>query len=78
MQLVALHPGTDPAVEVGPVISPAAKARVEALVQSGVDEGARLLLDGRGVVPPPGYEAGNFVGPTVMVGPLYKLNPVDR
>jgi len=59
-------PGTDPTVEVGPVISPAAKARIEALIQSGVDQGTRVLLDGRGVLPPPGYETGNFVGPTVL------------
>ena len=40
---------------------------MESLVQSGVDEGASLLLDGRGVKPP-GYEQGNFVGPTVLDG----------
>jgi malonate-semialdehyde dehydrogenase (acetylating)/methylmalonate-semialdehyde dehydrogenase len=61
-------PGTDPATEVGPVISPSARARVESLIQSGVDQGARLLLDGRGVSSslPPEYRAGNFVGPTVL------------
>lgn len=53
--------GTD----VGPVISPAAKKRVEDLIQSAVDEGATLLLDGRGVKVP-GYEKGNFVGPTII------------
>ena len=60
-------PGIDPEVDVGPVISPAAKVRVETLIQSALDQGARMLLDGRGAAPP-GYEKGNFVGPTVVDG----------
>lgn len=51
--------------DLGPLISPAAKERVERLIQSGVDEGASLLLDGRGIVVE-GYEKGNFVGPTIF------------
>ncbi len=39
--------------------------RCEMLIQQGVDEGAELLLDGRGVVVE-GYENGNFVGPTIL------------
>jgi malonate-semialdehyde dehydrogenase (acetylating)/methylmalonate-semialdehyde dehydrogenase len=38
---------------------------VEGLIASGVREGAKLLLDGRGVKVP-GFEKGNFVGPTVL------------
>lgn len=49
----------------GPLISPEAKARVESLIQSGVDEGAKVLLDGRNVNVK-GYENGNFVGPTIL------------
>ena len=49
----------------GPLISPQAKQRVLDLIQSGVDEGADLILDGRNVKVP-GYENGNFVGPTVL------------
>ncbi|KAG7267820.1 hypothetical protein CRUP_003634 [Coryphaenoides rupestris] len=48
-----------PGADVGPLISPEAKAR------SGVDEGAALLLDGRNVQVK-GYENGNFVGPTII------------
>ncbi len=50
---------------VGPLISAAAKRRVEGLIQTGVDEGAELALDGRGVRVP-GCEKGHFVGPTVL------------
>ena len=59
--------GCEPGTEVGPVISPAAKARIESLIASGVHAGAHLLLDGRGVKPT-GYEKGNFVGPTLLAG----------
>lgn len=57
--------GTDRQADLGPLISPAAKKRVEGLIQKGVDEGAELMLDGRGVTVP-GYEKGNFVGPTIF------------
>lgn len=57
--------GDQPGSDVGPLISPEAKARVEHLIQSGVDEGAKLLLDGR-KVHVKGYENGNFVGPTIL------------
>ncbi|CEQ42979.1 SPOSA6832_04851 [Sporobolomyces salmonicolor] len=57
--------GFDPETEVGPLITPAAKARVESLIQSCADQGGKILLDGRGVQVP-GYPNGNFVGPTVL------------
>ena len=51
--------------DLGPVISKAAKARVERLIQAGADEGAQVLLDGRGIKVE-GFENGNFVGPTIL------------
>ncbi|KAL5008595.1 hypothetical protein ScPMuIL_014176 [Solemya velum] len=60
-----VNEGTQPGADLGPLISPQAKERVLELVQSGVDEGAELLLDGRDLVVQ-GYEKGNFVGPTVL------------
>jgi len=56
-----MHPDTD----IGPIITKDAQRRIEALIQQGVDDGAQLLLDGRGVRVP-GFEEGNFVGPTVL------------
>jgi len=52
-------------VEMGPVISAESKARIEGLVAKGVQEGASVLVDGRGgrVV---GYEEGFFVFPTIL------------
>jgi malonate-semialdehyde dehydrogenase (acetylating)/methylmalonate-semialdehyde dehydrogenase len=63
--------GMDDTTDVGPVITPESKARVESLIQAGVDDGAELLLDGRGVKPA-GCENGNFVGPTVLHGVDHK------
>lgn len=58
-------PGDQPGSDVGPLISKAAKQRVCSLIESGVKEGAALLLDGRNVKVK-GYENGNFVGPTIL------------
>lgn len=57
--------GMQPGADLGPLISPESKKRVESLIQSGVNEGAKLALDGRGVKVS-GYEKGNFIGPTVL------------
>jgi malonate-semialdehyde dehydrogenase (acetylating) / methylmalonate-semialdehyde dehydrogenase len=55
----------DAKADLGPVISPQAKERVEALIAKGVSEGATLMLDGRGVKVD-GFEKGNFIGPTMF------------
>mmetsp|Transcript_2906 Transcript_2906/g.8504 ORF Transcript_2906/g.8504 Transcript_2906/m.8504 type:complete len:547 (-) Transcript_2906:568-2208(-) len=62
-----VNAGHEAGADVGPLISPEAKKRVEDLIQSAVDEGAELVLDGRGVEVP-GYQGGNFVGPTIIAG----------
>ena len=64
-RLISVSLGHEPGADLGPLITPQAKERVCELIQSGVDEGADLLLDGRNVKVP-GYENGNFVGPTVL------------
>ena len=60
-----VNAGHVPNTDLGPVISPEAKQRICSLVESGVKEGAKLVLDGRGIKVP-GYENGNFVGPTIL------------
>jgi len=64
-QKLKVTEGEQPGADVGPLISPQAKVRVENLIQSGISEGAKIALDGRGIQVP-GYEKGNFVGPTVI------------
>ena len=57
--------GLKPEVQMGPVISPEDKNRIEGLIQQGLDEGAEMLVDGRNTVIP-GYERGNFIKPTIL------------
>lgn len=57
--------GLDPDVEMGPVITHKSKARIQGLIQKGIDEGARLLVDGRDPVVE-GYERGFFMRPTIL------------
>ncbi|MFZ3285098.1 CoA-acylating methylmalonate-semialdehyde dehydrogenase [Pseudomonas sp.] len=66
-QKLTVNAGNEPGTDVGPVISKKAKARILELIESGIKEGAKLELDGRDIKVP-GYEQGNFVGPTLFSG----------
>ncbi|MGI2069294.1 CoA-acylating methylmalonate-semialdehyde dehydrogenase [Shewanella baltica] len=65
--LAEVRPGLwdDKEAGYGPVISPAAKARVLKLIKQGIDEGAECLLDGSDFTVE-GYESGNWIGPTMF------------
>lgn len=58
-------PGTDPATEMGPLVSAAHRERVRGYVETGIAEGAELVADGR-ELRVPGYESGFFFGPTLF------------
>lgn len=64
--------GFEDGTDVGPVITPQARERVESLIASAEEEGAKILLDGRGYRPD-GYPNGNFVGPTIISGVTPKM-----
>ena len=57
--------GRDAASEMGPVITKAAQERIQALIGTGADQGARIAVDGRNLSVS-GFESGFFVGPTVI------------
>jgi len=57
--------GLEEQVQMGPVITPQSKARIESLIQTGADEGAKVMVDGRNPKID-GLEQGNFVRPTVL------------
>jgi len=57
--------GLENGVQMGPVITRQSKSRIESLIATGERQGAKVLLDGRNCKIP-GYEAGNFVKPTVL------------
>ncbi|MGB7479882.1 MAG: CoA-acylating methylmalonate-semialdehyde dehydrogenase [Burkholderiaceae bacterium] len=62
-----VNAGCDREADLGPLVSKNARSRVERLIDTGVQQGAKLLLDGRN------YQVkdapnGNFVGPTIFTG----------
>ncbi|MFC4248751.1 CoA-acylating methylmalonate-semialdehyde dehydrogenase [Natribaculum luteum] len=82
--------GLDEETDIGALISEDHEQTVRNYIQTGIEEGAELLLDGRDVVIE-GYEDGNFLGPTVfgdvtsdmvisqeeIFGPVLGLSPVE-
>jgi len=56
---------TDPNAQMGPVVTPEHKKRIESYIQLAVDEGAELVIDGRGRSLP-GHEEGCFMWPTLI------------
>jgi malonate-semialdehyde dehydrogenase (acetylating)/methylmalonate-semialdehyde dehydrogenase len=56
--------GLDAGVQMGPVITPESRVRIEGVIERAVREGARAVVDGRGGVE--GLPQGNFVRPTVL------------
>jgi malonate-semialdehyde dehydrogenase (acetylating)/methylmalonate-semialdehyde dehydrogenase len=62
---VVVGSGRDPRSEMGPVVTAAAKDRIETLIGRGEQQGAKVTVDGRGLTVP-GFEDGFFVGPTVI------------
>ena len=62
---VKVGSGRDADSEMGPVVTAAARDRIVGYIDSGERQGARLAVDGRGLVVP-GFENGFFVGPTVI------------
>jgi malonate-semialdehyde dehydrogenase (acetylating) / methylmalonate-semialdehyde dehydrogenase len=65
--------GLDEKVQMGPVITPESKQRVESLIGKAIQEGATALVDGR-KPSITGFERGNFVRPTI----LDNINPAGE
>lgn len=67
-------PGDKEGVDISPLNTEEAKTRVVDLITRGEREGAKLLLDGRSITVP-GFERGNFIGPTVFdhVNPTHSV-----
>jgi malonate-semialdehyde dehydrogenase (acetylating)/methylmalonate-semialdehyde dehydrogenase len=58
-------PGLDPSSDMGPLVTGAARDKVSGLIETGVNEGAKLVLDGRGVRVED-HDDGFYVGPTLF------------
>ena len=62
---VKVGSGRDADSEMGPVVTSAARDRIRGLIGTGEEQGAQLVVDGRGLNVP-GHENGFWVGPTVI------------
>jgi malonate-semialdehyde dehydrogenase (acetylating)/methylmalonate-semialdehyde dehydrogenase len=62
---IRVGPGDDARSGMGPVVSPEAEQRIRAATQGGVDAGATLVVDGRGVTVD-GYPDGFYLGPSLF------------
>jgi len=59
-------PGNDPQASIGPVVTKASLQRIHRLIESGIKDGAKLILDGRNPDVPAQYKAGNYNGATIF------------
>ncbi|MDR0562014.1 MAG: CoA-acylating methylmalonate-semialdehyde dehydrogenase [Spirochaetaceae bacterium] len=62
---IKVGPAYDKTTVLGPVVNEGHKNFVENWIQKGIDEGAKAVLDGRGVKVP-GFEKGFYIGPTIL------------
>ena len=62
---IKVGPGMEDGVEMGPVISKKAKDRIVGLIDDAEKRGAKIVMDGRGLVIP-GHENGHFLAPTII------------
>jgi malonate-semialdehyde dehydrogenase (acetylating)/methylmalonate-semialdehyde dehydrogenase len=61
VRALKIAPGVDPEAEMGPLVTGEHLAKVSGYVDQGVKEGAKLVVDGRGLKLQ-GYEKGFFLG----------------
>nr|WP_175799161.1 CoA-acylating methylmalonate-semialdehyde dehydrogenase [Burkholderia anthina] len=64
-QTLVIGDGMSPEVEMGPIVTGEALKRIEGYIDIGVQEGAKLVVDGRGLKVP-GHEQGFFTGGTLF------------
>jgi malonate-semialdehyde dehydrogenase (acetylating) / methylmalonate-semialdehyde dehydrogenase len=64
-EAIVVGPGDDPAAQMGPVVTAEARERVSGYVEAGERAGAKLVVDGRGLVVD-GHEDGFFLGPSLI------------
>jgi len=59
-------PGVDPKSQIGPVVTKSNLDRMKQLIQTGVNEGAKLILDGRNPDLSPEIKTGNYMGASIL------------
>jgi len=64
---IKVRPGTEDGAEMGPLVTREHRERVLGYVEAGIQEGAKLIVDGRKLTVP-GHERGFFMGPVLFDG----------
>ena len=81
VEALKIGPATDKDAQMGPIVSKAQRDKIVGYIDSGVSEGAKLVVDGRGFKLQ-GYENGFFVGGTLFDHGQFVArepnNPVNR
>src|SRR5690606_37652225 len=65
IEALKIGAGTSCGLDMGPLVTGAARDKVKGYIDAGVAQGAKLVVDGRGLSVP-GNEAGFFVGGTLF------------
>ncbi len=65
VEALKIGPATDKDAEMGPIVSKVQRDKIHGYIDSGVEEGAELVVDGRGFKLQ-GYENGYFIGGTLF------------
>jgi malonate-semialdehyde dehydrogenase (acetylating)/methylmalonate-semialdehyde dehydrogenase len=65
IQALKIGSGLDASIEMGPLVTAAHREKVSSYIQTGIEEGAKLVVDGRGHVVA-GHEDGFFLGGTLF------------
>jgi malonate-semialdehyde dehydrogenase (acetylating)/methylmalonate-semialdehyde dehydrogenase len=65
MSELRIGPAYDKASQLGPLVNTEHRQTVASWIQKGIDEGAKVVLDGRGATVK-GYEKGFYLGPTIL------------
>ncbi|MBM3482281.1 MAG: CoA-acylating methylmalonate-semialdehyde dehydrogenase [Alphaproteobacteria bacterium] len=65
IERIKVGPGSDPQAEMGPLVTKQHFDKVRGYIDLGVQEGAKLVVDGRGLKLQ-GYEGGYYVGPSLF------------
>ncbi|MBW2611371.1 MAG: CoA-acylating methylmalonate-semialdehyde dehydrogenase [Deltaproteobacteria bacterium] len=67
LSALKIGPAYDKTSELGPVVNEGHRQFVKGWIEKGIEEGAKMVLDGRDVkVDKPGFENGFYLGPTVF------------
>jgi malonate-semialdehyde dehydrogenase (acetylating)/methylmalonate-semialdehyde dehydrogenase len=74
IRALKIGPGTDPEAEMGPLVTREHREKVQGYIDIGEKEGAKLVVDGRGLSLQ-GYENGFFIGGSLFdnVTPAMKI-----